>query len=366
VKVRVSDILASIDHAFPAAWAEPWDQVGLLVGDPATVVTGVRVALDPTHAEIAATLALGANVLVTHHPAFLESPQTVTASTGTDGIAFAAAAKGISLIAAHTNLDRAPDGAASLPRALGLEDGYALESSLQPIDLITVYAPTESEAAILAALFEAGAGRIGEYRGCSFSSTGQGSFVEPLPSEVPDDAQSSSTSVDEIRIEVVAPRGKGARIASIAARIHPYEEPVVSVTETAIVRGAARLGRVCELAVPCTLETVTSGVADRLSCVPRVWGSPSTSIASVACATGSGGSLIDSAIAAGCDALIAGEVRYHDALNAIERGLCIIEAGHDVTEWPLVSVLASAVAETPGLMSSHVSLAPSGRGWWTP
>lgn len=366
MSVYVSDIVAAIHQAFPPSWAEPWDCVGLLVGDARAIVTGVRVALDPTQEEISAARASGANVLVTHHPAFLETPHTVTAASGTAGLAYMAASLNVALISAHTNLDRAPDGAASLPRALGLVDGSPLETGSQPVDFVVVYAPLDSVEAMRSELERAGAGRIGEYSGCSFSVDGEARFTPGASASPHSGVPGQAAMVTEARIEAVAPRGQGDRIAALVAEMHPYQEPLITVAQGSIARGVGRLGRVCELDSTGTLETLVALVVDRLSCVPRVWGAASAEVSRVACATGSGGSLIDSAIAANCDVLIAGEVRYHDALNAIERGLCIIEAGHDVTEWPLVPVLASAVRATPGIDSSQVSLAPSGRGWWTP
>lgn len=366
MSVYVSDIVTSLHQAFPPEWAEPWDRVGLLVGDPGVQVTGLRVALDPTQDEIAATRACGANVLVTHHPAFLETPRTVTAGPGAAGLAYAAASLNVALISAHTNLDRAPDGAASLPRVLGLGDGSPLEVGSQPVDCVVVYASLDSANAIRTELEKAGAGRVGEYDGCSFSVDGEARFTPGASTSPHSGIPGQASGNSETRIEAIAPRGQGERIAALVAEKHPYQEPLISVTQGSIVRGVARFGRVCELDSAGTLESLAALVANRLSCVPRVWGAASADVSRVACATGSGGSLIDSAIAARCDVLIAGEVRYHDALNAIERGLCIIEAGHDVTEWPLVQVLAAAIRATPGIDSSQVSLAPSGRGWWTP
>ena len=78
---------------------------------------------------------------------------------------------------------------------------------------------------------------------------------------------------------------------------------------------------------------------------------PTTPLARVATATGSAGSLVGDALATGAQALVAGEVRYHDALDAVESGLAIIELGHDVSEWPLVGLLADAVRAHPGLGS---------------
>ena len=86
----------------------------------------------------------------------------------------------------------------------------------------------------------------------------------------------------------------------------------------------------------------------------------------MATATGSGGSLLGAAKAAHADAIVLGEVRYHEALDALAEGLSIIELGHDVSEWPLVPALASAVKSTPGLDPASVTVDGPSQAWWTP
>jgi len=86
-------------------------------------------------------------------------------------------------------------------------------------------------------------------------------------------------------------------------------------------------------------------------------------VARIAVANGSAGSLIADALAS-ADALVAGEVRYHDALAAVAAGLGIVEAGHDVTEWPIVTVLADAVRRASS-DSVPVTVEPPTAGWWT-
>ncbi|MDZ4064064.1 MAG: Nif3-like dinuclear metal center hexameric protein [Coriobacteriia bacterium] len=170
----------------------------------------------------------------------------------------------------------------------------------------------------------------------------------------------------EDRLEVVvAPASEGAVMAAAVAA-HPYEEPLVVASEVRIARGAARMGRVGSLSSPVTLRVFAERVGDVFDCRPRVWGDPDSPVARVATATGSGGSLISDAIAARADVLLAGEVRYHDALNALAAGLAVVEAGHDVTEWPLIPVLADAVRATPGLAGTLVQEEGARRGWWVP
>jgi len=363
----VADIERAISTAFPPEWAEEWDKVGLLAGDPERAVTGVVFALDPTRAALAECVHLGANVLVTHHPAFLTAPSTVRPGRGPGGVVFAALDAGIALINAHTNLDRAPAAASLLSDALGLSVMKPIERRTMPMTHVTVFVPPAASEKVVDAMLGAGAGRIGEYSGCSHtSSAGRGAFT-PGPDARPSLGQAGRTeTTSEVRVEVVAPRSRARGVVSAARAAHPYEEPLIVATDVEIARSVARMGALCASPEPRTLEELAVAAAATFGITPRVWGDPGTRLTRIATATGSAGSLIGDVLASGAQALVAGEVRYHDALDALEAGLCIIELGHDVSEWPLVSLLHRAVSGIEGLDPESLHILESRPGWWTP
>ena len=375
VSVTVGRLVAALDREFPFGWAEPWDRVGLLAGDPDAAANGVFVTLDPTPAALESCVAAGANVLLTHHPAFLSPPTVLRPGNDPAGLVFQAVRSGVALVACHTNLDRAPAGASSLARAIGLQDGTPLESAQQPVSVVTVFLPQEPpeiRAQVVRAMEAAGAGRIGDYDGCSFSAAGTGGYT-PLADAHPAVGRSTGAGnpitgepveVPEERVEMVCGRDDCGRVAQAARLAHPYEEPLIVCSDATIARGAARLGRVCDLPQPRTIEELARDVADKLGSMPRVWGSHTTAVRRVATATGSAGGLLSEAIASGADAFVAGEVRYHDALTAVASGLSIIELGHDVSEWPLVPVLGAAVRRFDPDMTVEVQ--PPQSRWWTP
>ena len=110
---------------FPAEDAEAWDRTGLTVGDPAQTVTKVAVALDPTVAAVREAASRGANVLVTHHPAFLAAPDAFrpapSAAACSGAVVWEAASRGIALMSFHTALDVSPRAADVLPGLLSLD-----------------------------------------------------------------------------------------------------------------------------------------------------------------------------------------------------------------------------------------------------
>lgn len=362
--LRVADVRDALSHRFPEVRAEEWDRGGLLVGDPEETVTGVTLALDPTLEALEATLASGDNVLVTHHPAFLTPPSTLRPGNDAAGLVFAAIDTGVALINAHTSLDRDPSAQRLLPELLGLLPIEPLERSAAAMSIVTVYVPSESRAQVAAAMEAAGAGRIGDYLGCSFSAAGTGRFTAPAQSAPFTGAAGETSETTEDRLEMVCPRPASARVVAAAAGAHPYEEPLISVSDVLISRNAARLGMVSETTVPVTLADLAALAGERLGVQARVWGEPSKLLRRVATATGSGGSLLPDALAADVDAFVAGEVRYHDALNASEAGCAIVELGHDASEWPLVGLLEECVRSIEGMRDEMVHPMKPSTGWW--
>jgi dinuclear metal center YbgI/SA1388 family protein len=365
--VRVCDIERALAKAYPPEWAEEWDRVGLLAGDPQREVTGVTLALDPTPSVLASAISRGDNVLLTHHPAFLKTPQWLTPGPGPSGVVFSALQGGVALINAHTNLDRAPAAGALLPQMLDLEPVKPIERSLQQMTVITVFAPESHADRIAAAMAGAGAGRVGEYEAAHFvSGVGRGGYraggsTSPAlghPGEV--------SSAEEVRIEMVAPRNKTRAVVQAARGAHLYEEPLITAVDVQIARSAARMGMLSQAAEPLTLSALAQRAAEAFGVTPRVWGDPNVTIERIATATGSGGSLVGDAKASGADVLVAGEVRYHDALGAADSGLSVIEVGHDASEWPLVNLLGDAILSLPDLDPAIVHALPATVGWWTP
>lgn len=363
--VSVRDIERAIAHAYPPERAEEWDRVGLLAGDPQASVTGVVLALDPTPDAVEHAVALGANVLVTHHPAYLKMPDALVDGRGPAGLLAQAMRAGVSLINAHTNLDRDDRAQSLMPQALGLRVLEPIENASMPASHVTVFVPPASVSAVRDAMVEAGAGRVGQYEGCSFEVGGHGGFAagpDASPVVTPDE----SGHVAEVRLEMVCPPRAAGRVIEAAARAHPYEEPLIIAAEARVARNRWRLGRVCSLETPVTLSELAVRVSGAYGVTPRVWGDPRTVIGRVGCTTGSGGSLIGAAIGRGVEAFIAGEVRYHDATDAVQAGVGVIEIGHDVSEWPLVGLLETVVRSVPGLPGESIHALPPSAGWWIP
>jgi dinuclear metal center YbgI/SA1388 family protein len=357
----VGALAVALEAEFPLEWAEGWDRVGLIAGDGSRPVSGVLVTLDATAEAVERAASAGANVLVTHHPPYLEAPVVIAPGPGPSGTLEAALRLGVALIAHHTNLDRSPAGASALTRALGLEEIAPLEASPESVVVVTTFAPATAARSLRDAMAAAGAGRLGDYETCAFEVPGTGWF-EPRSEAVPV-VEGGADGAAELRLEMVASPARASAVLDAARAAHPYEEPLILAIPGSRARGRARLGRIATWPDGATLKQLAEHVATTLGVSCRVWGEPEQCVKRIAVANGSASSLISDA-GRGADVLIAGEVRYHDALVAVAAGLAIIEAGHDATEWPIVGVLADAVRAASG-DGVDVVEESSAQRWWT-
>ena len=296
--LRVGDVVATLDRWYDPGWAEAWDTVGLASGDPAAPVRSVHVAVDPTVEVAAEAAAAGAGLLLTHHPLWLGGTTTVRSDRRVGAVLDVLRGGGCAHLVAHTNADVAAPGVSdALGDALGLSAMYPLHQHPDRLDRWVVHVPRDRAEAVRAALADAGAGRLGAYDRCGFSSEGTGTF-RPLPGAQPFVGRIGAVErVEEVELSVIAPPGLRGVLTRALRAAHPYEEPsfTVTPTETPSRRG---LGRVGELAGPLTLAAFAARVADRLPATTagiRAAGDPGAPVRTVAVA---GGSCSDSAGAA--------------------------------------------------------------------
>ena len=241
VSVRLADVIEVLDEAYPPRLAQSWDSVGLVCGDPADVLDSVTVAVDATPAVVDEVPDAG--LLLAHHPLLLRGVDTVAASTPKGALVHRLIRTGRSLFTAHTNADSASPGVSdALAHVLGLTVEAVLEplSGAADLDKWVIYVPRENAEAVQAAVFEAGAGHIGDYSHCSWSVSGIGQF---LPHDGASPAIGSVGTVERVtedRFEVVAPARARAAVLAAMRAAHPYEEPAFDIF--ALVPPPARRG----------------------------------------------------------------------------------------------------------------------------
>jgi dinuclear metal center YbgI/SA1388 family protein len=343
---RVHDLLGLLNGLYPPALAEDWDNVGLQVGDPTAEVTRVMVCLDADTAAIEKAAAAGAQALVAHHPLLFKGLKKISPLDEPGSSVYAAIRTGVSVLCAHTNLDRARNGLNDwLAARVGLTAAEPLLGGREGELLkLVVFVPEGHQEKVTDALFAAGAGHVGGYDCCSFRVSGQGSF---RPGETSDPYIGSCGELErteEWRIEMVVPRELSGRIVNRLLKVHPYEEVAYDLLPLQNRRTDLGLGRIGKLSAPLTLGDCAARVKVELELDHlRVVGSLEKQVSKVAVCGGSGAFLLHDAARQGADVLITGDVKYHEARNAEQLGIGLIDAGHFGTERIAIDGLVAAL-----------------------
>jgi len=350
------------------AWAPPgskldFDRVGLQVGDSKVEVDRVLVALDLTPAVIDEAEEVGAQLIVTHHPLLFKPIDRVTTDRLVPALAYRLARAGIAYYAIHTNLDAAKDGVSvALAHKLGLEEVTFLEPHRDSLVKLVTFVPANHEGDVRSALAEAGAGRIGGYEACAFTSPGTGHFRGGEGSNPFVGEAGEMESTEEIRLEVEVARWELPRVVSALRDAHPYEEVAYDVYPIEQPSTQVGLGAVGRLPDPIALGDFLDTVAKRLDAATlRYAGDPKATIRTVAVCGGSGSSLIRSALRAGADAYVTADITYHTFFEPMapdgSARMALIDAGHyeteALTEGLLVDYLQKALPGVSAQRTRH-------------
>ena len=350
----LSAVVAELERRYDPAWAESWDAVGLVCGDPEANVDRVLLAVDPVAAIVDEAIDGGAQLVVTHHPLYLGGTTSVAATTAKGRVVHRLVTAGIGLYVAHTNADVASPGVSdALGAALGLEELRPLQPQLaEAQDKVVAFVPPGDVDRVLDAMSEAGAGEIGAYSRCAFLADGSGTFRAGPDASPTVGRPGEVTTTAEVRVEMVAPRRRRGAVLRALLDAHPYEEPAWDVLELAVLPGGRGLGRVGTLETPITLADFTALAAASL---PRTaWGvrsagDPRRLVRTVAVCGGSGGELAEAAARAGADVLLTSDLKHHHTSETVEDGgVALVDAAHWATEWPWLQAVAAELATTVG------------------
>ena len=369
--MQVKDVIAAVDRLAPFDLAEPWDHVGLQVGSPGdelpaagTAGSGsaagaagsagaapvVLVVLEVDDAVLDEARRLGAAVVVSHHPLIFDPLERLSDDSLAGRLALRAAREGVAVIAAHTSLDKARGGIADVvAELLGIEAAAPLAPAAADVLKLVGFVPADDADLVRKAVFAAGAGVIGDYEHCSWSTGGQGTFFGREGTDPSAGQAGRDETVDELRLEVVFPRRLRRRVTGAYVAAHPYEEPAYDVIALENEVASLGLGRLGVLPAATTLAAFAAQVAAvlRLPSV-RYAGDGGRQVRRVAVLPGSGAEAIARGVAQVADVLVTGDVKYHEARAAQAQGLALIDAPHGFTEQEGVLRWAERLADALG------------------
>ena len=327
-----------MEEQAPAWLAEPWDNVGLLAGKSGATVKKAWVALESSP-ELLSKAQANAQMLLLHHPPIFQPLKNLRTDQPAKAALIQAAASGLNIFAAHTNLDAAAYGVNhALAEALSLEESEVLEPlQRQGLLKLVVFVPEGQAHTMQEALFAAGAGRLGNYQKCSFMIRGQGQF-QPMSGAKPALGRVNHTStVKEARVEVLLPKQKLGAVLNALYASHPYEEPAFDIVPLLNVPANLGFGRVGNLPCPMDGANFLKEAARRLNTNSLQYAGPlPKQVSRVAVLGGSGVQGLAFAAKARAQVFITGEASHHSADEARDLGICLVLLGHFSTEVVIV------------------------------
>lgn len=325
--ITIGDIVAIIEKKYPLSWQESYDNCGLLVGDSDNPIKGVLISLDCTVEVVEEAIAKGANMIISHHPFIFSALKNLTGNSDLLKVLNKAINNNINIYALHTNFDNAPEGVSyQLAKILGLHQIKPLQSFQGHLNKLSTYVPINHAETLRNALFDAGAGGIGNYDSCSFSIQGVGTF---RPNDKANPFLGFAGELhqeNEIKLEVVVPNHLSSSVTKALFTHHPYEEvayEIIQLKNEWKQLGSGAFGDFKEaISVDEFLNLVNQTFGGNIKFTSKV-----KQVKRVGICGGTGIFLLKNAYSANCDAFITSDVKYHQFFDASEK-LMIVDIGH--------------------------------------
>lgn len=331
--MKLRELTSYLEELAPLSLQESYDNSGLLVGDPEMEVSQALIALDCTEAVLDEAIRLGCNLVISHHPVVFKGLKRLTGSNYVERTVIKAIQHQIAIYAIHTNLDNVTGGVNSkIAEKLGLEERQILSPKKQLLRKLTVFVPLDHAENVRQALFDAGAGTVGDYDQCSFNVQGIGTFragegTQPFVGVIGQQHQEQET-----RVEVVYPAYLQHKIISALYAVHPYEEVAYDIYTLENAHQQVGSGMVGQLPEPMNPIGFLQFLKDSLNAqVVRHTALPAKKVRKIAVCGGSGGFLLQDAIRAGADVFVTADYKYHEFFDA-DGKIVIADVGHFESE----------------------------------
>lgn len=331
--MQVKDITRLIESMAPLAYQESYDNAGLIVGNALDEVSGILITLDITEEIIEEAISKNLNMVISHHPIVFGGLKKLNGRNYVERSVIKAIKNNLAIYSAHTNLDGVFGGVNSkICEKLKLQNCRMLIPMQQMLKKLVTFVPVSHAEKVRTALFEAGAGQIGNYDSCSFNQQGLGSFkgddsTNPFAGE-----KNKLHFEEETRIETIFPKHIQSRVIEAMLQAHPYEEVAYDIYPLDNEFPLAGTGMIGELAEPVDEHLFLQTIKETFHCKAlkhtELLGKP---IRKVAVCGGSGSSFLNKAIAQDADIYISADFKYHQFFDA-EKKIVIADIGHYESE----------------------------------
>ena len=331
--ISIADIINFLETKAPLALQESYDNAGLVCGNRMLACSGAIAALDLTEQVLEEAIDKKFNLVIVHHPPIFKPLKSLESRDAITRLLLKAIKHDIAVYAIHTNLDNVVWGVnGEIARRVGLQKACVLAPMQHTHQKLAVFVPVDHAEKLSNALFEAGAGSIGHYSECSFTSEGNGSFKPMKGSQPFIGAEGMREKVVEAKIEVIFPVHLQPKILAVMHENHPYEVVAYDILPLENKFSSFGGGIVGELKEPMQVDEFLSLLKLRFQTgTIRHNTVPGKSIQKVAFCGGSGKQLINNALASKVDAFVTSDLTYHDFFLP-EGKMLLADIGHFESE----------------------------------
>lgn len=331
--MKIKEVIAYLETLAPLPYSESFDNTGLLIGDSNATVTGILVTLDTLEAVVDEAIENNCNLIVSFHPIIFSGLKKITGKTYVERVVQKAIKHDIAIFSNHTALDNSWNGVnAMICEKLGLTNRSVLIPQKETIKKLITFVPSAKVDKVREALFNAGAGNIGNYENCSFSLKGEGSFKGNEDSNPVIGKKGETHFEEEVQLGVTFARHLQKNILKALFEAHPYEEVAYEITTLENTNQHIGMGMIGEFENPMEEDKFLHFLKDTMNtdCI-RHSELLNKTIKTVAVLGGSGSFAIDAAKQAGADVFISADFKYHDFFKA-ENSIILADIGHYESE----------------------------------
>jgi dinuclear metal center YbgI/SA1388 family protein len=356
--MKISQITNYLETIAPLSYQESYDNAGLIVGDSSAEITGILCSLDCTEDVVNEAISKNCNLIVAHHPIVFSGLKKITGRNYVEKTIIKAIKNDIAIYAIHTNLDHVLNGVnAKICEKIGVKNPKILLPKRNLLKKLTTFVPPSHTQILLDSLALTGAGNIGNYSHCSFTLTGEGTFMPNNAANPVIGEANKLERLTEARIEVVFPAHLENQILATLRKNHPYEEVAYYVHLLENENQEIGAGMIGELQNEMSINSFLAHLktAMDLQVIKYTKLNDDKMIKKVAVCGGAGSFLLKNAIATKADVFITSDYKYHEFFDA-EHKIMIADIGHyeseKFTKELLVEFLVAKFANTTIIKST--------------
>ena len=338
--MKIKDVITSLESLAPPALQEGYDNAGLITGNENADCKGMLISLDATEPVIEEAIKRGCNLIISHHPIIFSGLKKITGKNYVQKAVIKAIKNDIALYAIHTNLDNVLTGVnGKIASLLDLKNLSVLAAKENQLKKLYTFVPVASADKVRQAIFDAGAGHIGNYEECSFNADGFGTFKGGLNTDPYVGKPGELHRENELKVEVIFPSWLEGRIIRSLIATHPYEEVAYDIIKLENKFSSIGSGVIGELNQPMDENAFLKLLKEKFKLqVIKHTQLQGKQVNKIAVCGGAGSFLISSALAAGADFYITSDIKYHEFFDANDK-MVIADIGHYESEQFTINLL---------------------------